>query len=53
MIGRILCAMGFHRMLHVGGWRIDHGSMTGIDRVECSRCHAPLDWLGRKFQERQ
>lgn len=49
MIGKLLCWLNFHRMLHVGGFHIGGGEIREIAYIECSRCKAKLDWLGNKI----
>jgi hypothetical protein len=51
-VGPLLCALGFHRQLHVGTTRIGSGSISFGMHVECSRCGVPLDYRGIPIEKK-
>lgn len=53
MIGKILCWLNCHRMVHVDCWHVGNGGIREECYRECSRCKARLDWFGNEIEEKR
>lgn len=51
MIGRFLCWLGFHGMLHVDTLHVGHGEHRMEFHLECKRCGVPLDYKGDPIEK--
>lgn len=52
-MGRLLCSLGSHRILHVGTFLVGRGSIEMGYHMECSRCGCVLDYHGNCLEKQE